>query len=76
MANEQLKQLGYEQIDEPFCDQPGITETQTIKIFRHKKNGDVILVLHRYGPESADRYFQEVPLTALQPAAGKYDQAK
>jgi hypothetical protein len=65
MANEELKQLGYAQVGETFRDEPGITESQTIKLFR-KSTGEEILVLHKYGPESADRYFQEVQLTALQ----------
>jgi hypothetical protein len=65
MANEQVKQLGYEQVGETFRDEPGITESQAIKLFRNTK-GEEILVLHKYGSESADRYFQEVQLAALQ----------
>jgi len=67
MANEQLKQLGYEEIGESFCDQPGITDegTESIRFWRNSSKGEEILVLHKRGSPSADRYFKEVKLQNL-----------
>ena len=59
-----LKSLGYEQ-KETIQIEPGISESDSIKRYYHGKSGKEVLVWHKHGDSSEDKFFKQANFEEL-----------